>query len=91
MVNLNLVWKGGEKDEYGLSWAVSLKTIIMLVKNKKLNKKFWFALLLTGHLLTVGLLRAFVSLGPSMVQESRVVIPQVVLLMLFSIALPDQQ
>lgn len=35
MVNLNLLWKGGGKDEYGLSWAVSLKTIKMLVKQKK--------------------------------------------------------
>lgn len=34
MVNLNLVRKGGEKDEYGLSWAVSLKAIMMSVKKK---------------------------------------------------------
>lgn len=83
MVNLNLLWKGGGKDEYGLSWAVSLKTIKMLVKQKK---KFWLAVLLT-----VGLLRAFVNLSHSMVQEFRMMIPQVLLLMLFSIALPDQQ
>lgn len=86
MVNLNLLWKGGGKDEYGLSWAVSLKAIKVLVKQKK---KFCFAVLLTGHLLTVGLLRAFVNLSHSVVQEFRMMIPQVLLLMLFSIALPD--
>lgn len=45
----------------------------------------------TGHFLTVELLRACVKLSPSRVQESKMMIPQVFLLLLFSITLPDQQ
>lgn len=42
-----------------------------------------------GHFPAIELLRACVNLSPSMVQESKM-IPQVFLLLLFSLTLPDQ-
>lgn len=43
-----------------------------------------------GHFVAVELLRACVNLSPSMIQEFKIMIPQVFLLLLFSITLPNQ-
>lgn len=44
-----------------------------------------------GHFLAVELLRVCVNLSSSVVQEFKMMIPQVFLLLLLSTALPDQQ